>query len=286
MLRPVDAILLATVAAAAALAGCGGAPPAALRGDPEAVVRAAAGRTMAARTARVDVTVAVDTGGTGMAGTGVVDLTAGAAQMRLSRTGAEARRADTFDVVAAGPVDFVSVSAPDGAGIPGTTPRQPWVTGSPQLLAARLHTRATPLDTLLVRPALATDLAFLRGAVKVLPYGGQEIRGASTFRYSFLVDLRQAIANSPPSERPALEAAAAAIGPIRWPADVWLDASGRVRHLELAEDPEAQTTTTRGNLLIFKDTGNVLPFTDLDFYDFGTPAKISVPRSDQVVEAS
>jgi hypothetical protein len=137
--------------------------------------------------------------------------------------------------------------------------------GTPRQLAIAGRDRMAPLDTLLVRPGAATDLAFLRGAVKVLPYGGQEIRGANTFRYSIDVDLRQAIAASPPSQRPALEAAYQAIGPVLWPADVWLDDQGRVRHLELAED---------------------LPFTDLDFYDFGTPAKISVPSRDQVVEAT
>jgi hypothetical protein len=227
---------------------------------------------MAARTARVDITLAVDTAGTGMAGTGVADLAAGAAQLTLGRTGAAAHLGGRFSVVVDGPTDYVRVS--DGR----------WLTGAPRQLAIQEHTRISPLDTLLVRPGAATDLAFLRGAVKVLPYGGQEIRGVSTTRYSLVVDLPLAVANSPAAERPALEAADQAIGPVLWPVDVWLDAQGRVRHLEMAEDPEARTTTTKGNVVVFRDTGNPLPFTDLDFYDFGTPAKISVPSGDQVVE--
>jgi len=60
---PLAGLVVATVAA---LVGCGGPGPVALRGSPQAVVRAAADRTMAAGTARVDVTLAVDTDGTGL----------------------------------------------------------------------------------------------------------------------------------------------------------------------------------------------------------------------------
>jgi len=279
---PLAGLVVATVAA---LVGCGGPGPVALRGSPQAVVRAAADRTMAAGTARVDVTLAVDTDGTGLSGTGVADLAAGDASLVLGRTGAAAHLDDTFDLVVEGPTDYVQLVGQPTTVSLGTSNLRPWLEGSPRQLAVDDHEQISPLDTLLVRPGAATALAFLRGAVKVLPYGGQEIRGTDTFRYSIEVDLDQAIANSPPDQRPALEAAAAAIGPVLWPVDVWLDDQGRVRHLRLAEDPELHTTTTRGNILIYKDTGNPLPFTDLDFYDFGTPAKISVPSPDRVVEA-
>jgi len=279
---PLAGLVVATVAA---LVGCGGPGPVALRGSPQAVVRAAADRTMAAGTARVDVTLAVDTDGTGLSGTGVADLAAGDASLVLGRTGAAAHLDDTFDLVVEGPTDYVQLVGQPTMVSLGTSNLRPWLEGSPRQLAVDDHEQISPLDTLLVRPGAATALAFLRGAVKVLPYGGQEIRGTDTFRYSIEVDLDQAIANSPPDQRPALEAAAAAIGPVLWPVDVWLDDQGRVRHLRLAEDPELHTTTTRGNILIYKDTGNPLPFTDLDFYDFGTPAKISVPSPDRVVEA-
>jgi len=273
------------VATVAALVGCAGAGPVALRGNPQAVIRAAASRTMAAGSARVDVTLAVDTNGTGLSGTWVADLATGEVSLVLGRTGAAAHLDDTFDVVVDGPTDYVQLTGPPPATPLGTSALHPWLAGTPRQLAVDAHTQISPLDTLLVRPGAATALAFLRGAVKVLPYGGQEIRGTDTFRYSIEVDLSQAIANSPADQRPALEAAAEAIGPVLWPVDVWLDDQGRVRHLQLAEDPELHTTTTRGNILIYKDTGNPLPFTDLDFYDFGTPAKIAVPSPDRVVEA-
>ncbi|HEY2430235.1 MAG TPA: hypothetical protein VGI06_14950 [Acidimicrobiales bacterium] len=277
--------VLAGAAVVAVLAGCGGQGPSALRGDPQTVVRAAADRTLAAGTARVDVTVAVDTAGTGLSGTGIADLAGGKARLALARTGSAAPRDDRFTVVVDGSTEYVD-AAGGGGPMPGTSPGAPWLAGSPGRLAVDGRSRISPLDSLLVRPGAATDLAFLRGAVQVRPYGGQEIRGAGTYRYSIDVDLRQAIAASPPDQRPALEAANQAIGPVLWPVDVWLDAQGRVRHLEMAEDPEAHTTTTRGNIIIYKDTGNALPFTDLDFYDFGTPAKITVPSRDQAVEAT
>jgi len=266
-----------------ALAACGGPGPLALRGNPQDVVRAAASRTMAVGTARVDVTIAVDTNGTGMDGTGVADLATGQAQLVFGRTGAAAHLDDQFDLVVAGATDYVK--ADENAPVLGTTPTAPWLAGSPRQLALDAGSQLTPLDYLIVRPGAAIDLAFLRGAVHVLPYGGEEIRGSNTFRYSAQIDLPVAIAASPPDQRPALEAAYQAIGPVLWPVDVWLDDEGRVRHLEMASNPELHTTTTKGNIIIYKDTGNALPFTDLDFYDFGTPAKISVPEPDLRVEA-
>jgi hypothetical protein len=109
--------------------------------------------------------------------------------------------------------------------------------------------------------------------------------GVSTYRYTFDVDLQMAIANSPAADRPALQAAADAIGPVQWPADVWLDDQGRVRRLQMAENPFTHTTTTKPNLLITED-GNYLALTNIEFYDFGTPVAVSPPPADQAVEAS
>jgi hypothetical protein len=282
--------VLVGVAAIGALLGgvvgaCGGPAPAAWRGSPVSVVRAAAARTIAAGSARVDVTLAQDTAGTGVSGTGLVDWASGGATLTVGRTGAAAASDDRFTVVVDGGTDYVTASGGrDGGGVPGTTAAQPWLRGAPRAVATDAHARIAPLDTLLMRPGAAMDVAFLRGTVDALPYGGQEVEGVNTFRYSVHVDLSLATAASPASERPALEAAAAAIGPVLWPADVWIDEQGRVVRIELAEDPQLHTTTTRGNLFI-TDDGNPLALTDLVFTDFGVPAKISLPSPDQVVEA-
>jgi hypothetical protein len=279
------ALAVAAAIGVAAVGGCGGSAPAAWRGQPRSVVRAAAGLTIAAGTGRVTVTLAQDTAGTGLSGTGVVDFAGGRTSLTMGRTGAAAARADTFAVVVDGARDYVMVSSGRAAvGLPGTAPARPWLAGSPQQLAATGHARMAPLDTLIVRPGAATAVAFLRGAVDALPYGGQEVQGVSAFRYSVHIDLGLAARSSPAEQRPALDAAAAAIGPVLWPADVWIDQRGRVVRLELAEDPQLHTTTTRANLLI-TDDGNPLALTDLVFSDFGVPAKISVPAPVQVVEA-
>jgi hypothetical protein len=279
------ALAVAPAVALAVLGGCGGSAPAAWRGNPVSVVRAAANLTIAAGTARVAVTLAQDTAGTGLSGTGLVDFAGDRASLSVGRTGAAAARDDRFTVVVDGGRDDVMVaSGRAAAGLPGTSPARPWLAGSPRQLAATAHARMAPLDTLIVRPGAATAVAFLRGAVDALPYGGQEVEGVSTFRYSIHVDLGVASRSSPPAQRAALDAAAAAIGPVLWPVDVWIDQHGRVLRLELAEDPLLHTTTTRGNLLI-TDDGNPLALTDLVFSDFGVPAKISVPAPDQVVEA-
>jgi hypothetical protein len=248
------------------------------------VVRASADRTLAASTAAVDVTLAQDTAGTGVSGTGSVDFAAQEAVLSLGRTGSAAARDDHFAVVVDGGSDYVMAASPAGGGMPGTTAERPWLVGTPAQIAATGHDRIAPLDTLIVRPGAGTALALLRGAVDALAYGGQEIRGEGTLRVSVHIDLQQAVRASPPEQRPALLEAAAAIGPVLWPADVWIDQRGRVVRLEIAEDPELHTTTTRGNLFI-TDDGNPLALTDLDFYDFGLPAKISVPPRGQVVEA-
>jgi hypothetical protein len=270
---------MAVVAVLAALLGaCGGADPAALRGDPNLVVRRAADATMRVGGAHVDISVASD-----LAGTGSVDLAHGTGQFSFQRVGATAHVGDRFDVVAAGAEEWVQAAGPAGP-VPGTTATAPWLTGLPAAVVAAAGPRVGPLTTLLVRPGLGTTLAFLRGATKVIRYGGEEVRGVSTFRYSFVVDLAAAAAASPPEQRPALEAAAAAIGPVLWPADVWLDDKGRVRRLQMAENPKLRTTTTKPNLLLTED-GNYLALTNITFFDFGTAVTVRPPGPAQSVPA-
>lgn len=242
-------------------------------------MRAAADRTMAVGTARAAVSIAAD-----LAGTGTVDWRAATATFNFARTGAQAHLGDKFDIVVAGDREWLRAEGASG-GLPGTSAAQPWIDGSPRAVVARAHSRVDPLGTLLVRPGIGTGLAFLRGATKVTSYGGEEVQGVSTFRYTFEVDLTQAIANSPPADRSALQAAADAIGPVLWPADVWLDSSGRVRRLQMAENPFAHTTTTRASLLFTQD-GNYLALTNIQFSDFGVPATIAGPPADQVVQVS
>jgi hypothetical protein len=257
-----------TVSAVAAGVGCAAGPGAVLKGDPTVFIHAAPDRTLHAGTAKVSVSLGVAVG-PGLAGDGVVDFRRSAAEMAFQRTGAGARTGDRYEVVVAGAQGYVS-----GTGLAG------WLSGPLPDVAAATRARIAPLDRLLVRPGAGLALAFLRGAEKVLPYGGEEVEGTSTLRYSFVIDLAAAIAASPPDQRPALTAAATFIGNVLEPADVWLDGAGRVRRLQFATDPLLRSTTTKANF--FTEDGEVLSFIMIDFAAFGQPASISLPPPAEV----
>lgn len=250
----------------------GGGP--ALHGAPIDLIHAAPDRMSAVGTAKVTVSLGVATG-PGLVGAGVVDFGHSTADVTFRRTGAAARTQDVFRVVVSGADAYLS-----GAGGPPGS----WSGGPLPAVAAATKTRITPLDDLLVRPGAGLALAFLRGARNVLPYGGEEVEGASTLRYSFVVDLDQAVAASPPADQPALRAAARAIGGIQEPADVWLDGAGRVRRVQFATNPMLHTTTTRGSF--FAEDGEFISFIVIDFGPFGMPVSISPPVGADVREVS
>ena len=84
-------------------------------------------------------------------------------------------------------------------------------------------------------PVSVLDL--VRGAVDIVPYGGAEVRGASTIRYSFDVDLDVAALHAPTAAaRARIEQAKAALGRPTFYADVWVDSAGRVRRVQVPVD--------------------------------------------------
>jgi len=256
------------LAAGLSALGCTTGAGLAARGSPAEVVHDAPDRTLAAGSAAVSIGIGVAVG-PGVAGTGVVDLRSGRARMEFQRTGAGARSGDRFDVVVDGGTGYLS-----GSGLSG------WTGGPLPAVAVATRARIAPLDSLLVRPGAGLALALLRGAEKVLPYGGEEIEGTSTLRYSFVVDLAAATAASPKDQRPALQAAAAFIGSVQEPADVWLDSAGRVRRLKMATNPLLRSTTTKANF--FTEDGEVISFVVIDFSRFGAPATIDLPLPSSV----
>jgi hypothetical protein len=265
-------VLAATLSALTAAAACSG-RGVSLPGDPTSIVRAAPDRTLASGTATVTVSVGVAVG-PGLQGTGVSDLAAGRSDLVFRRTGTAARTRDRFEVVVVGADGYLS-----GAG-PG------WLAGSLPDVAAAARDRIAPLDDLLVRPGAGLALALLRGAKAVLPYGGEEILGASTLRYSFVVDLAAAAAAAPQAQRPALEVAARALPGVLEPADVWLDGRGRVRQLQFATNPRLRTTTTKGNALGLTEDGEYLSFIDIGLGAFGSHVVIRPPDAASVTRVA
>jgi hypothetical protein len=108
-------------------------------------------------------------------------------------------------------------------------------------------------------PFVAIDL--LRGANSVKPYGGAEVRGASTIRYTVLADLQAAIAAAPAPTRATLQAVAAAAGSGLVQLDVFVDSEGRIRRLQVPSPLRAGPPVTRPD-------GEVKGVT-IDYQDFG-----------------
>jgi hypothetical protein len=259
-------------------AACGSDRNGGLTGDPTTLVHAAPERTDSVGTAQVDIGVNVASARGGLAGTGIVDFADGRGDMSFERTGADAHTGAHYRLIVDGGTGYLS-----GTGLPLTGGRS-WLSGPlPDVAEAAAHDVA-PLDSLIVRPGAGLALSLLRGATRVLPYGGEEVEGANALRYSFLVDLSLAEAAASPAERPALAAAARFIGPIRFPGDVWLDSQGRVRRVQFATNPRAESTTTQPSF--FPKDGIYISFIVIDFTKFGTAAAVRLPDAASVQSVS
>ena len=116
-------------------------------------------------------------------------------------------------------------------------------------------------------------LAWLRGAA--------DVTISSPGHYHALLDLTRAVTQAPVGQRDRLAALARAINqPI--PADITLDGSGRLSHLEASIDlgklqlpPGASQSVPSGGILALK----------LDLQNFGTAFRVSPPAPDQVSDA-
>jgi hypothetical protein len=101
-------------------------------------------------------------------------------------------------------------------------------TGVPQV-TVKGHQAANPF---LTDPALAIDL--VRGAVRVVTYGGVEVQGVGTIRFELDVDPVKAIAGAPAARRDRL---AKVLPPQKqFYADVYIDTQGRIRRVLLPAD--------------------------------------------------
>lgn len=107
-------------------------------------------------------------------------------------------------------------------------------------------------------------IALLRGVVKVVSYGGQAIRGVSTFRYELDIAPDKAARESPEAQRPALEALAAAAGGPTLYADVWVDGDGRVRRVQIPLDPSTHRP--------MGDSKRIPSYLTVDLFDFDAGA--------------
>jgi len=209
------------------------------KGAPAAIVSAAPDRTEAAHSARVTIDAQQATA------TGVVQLDALAARL-VVRPGPT--------VVVSGGTTFVTLSS-----------------------AADKWRRAESFDAELPRlqssdPFVAIDL--LRGMQSVETWGGAEVRGASTIRYTVKTDPSVAASLAPPGRAAALRMVAADAGAGQIQLDVFIDSAGRVRRVQLPAPLKA------GKPIIRPD--GELQAVTIDYEDFGVAVDVAPPPPDQV----
>lgn len=152
--------------------------------------------------------------------------------------------------VAAGGASF-DATAPDGESDGEVRFADGALTGATTARNATAHPELTD-------PGSVPDL--LRGAIASVSYGGAAVRGASTFRYETVINVERAVAETPPDRRPRMAAFARAIDAPAFYADVWIDADGRLRRIQL---PVEKTTKRPA------DRAEELPrLVTVDFFDF------------------
>ncbi len=129
----------------------------------------------------------------------------------------------------------------------------------------------------------AQFLAYWKGVGgTVTAVGKATIRGVETTEYHANIDLNKAAgASTNPAVKTALQQAAAALGVSVLPADVWIDAQGRIRRQHQNFDYSHATIGTIPNAALPKSTD-----VTVDYYDFGAHVTIAPPPADQVTDAA
>jgi hypothetical protein len=110
-------------------------------------------------------------------------------------------------------------------------------------------------------------LALLFGAAGVTKVGSASIRGVPTTHYHGTMDLTKAAQQLSPQYRNLYESTLKALGSTvkSLPADLWIDDLGRLRRISYAMKLAGATTKTT-----------------VDYFSFGTPVSVQIPPADQV----
>jgi hypothetical protein len=259
----------AAVLLALLLAACGTGPGTDLGGggktatkvSPLEAITLASSRTSEAKTAKLAMTTKAVREGTTQTttGKGVVDLVDSRLQMTMSMGGERVEM--RFD----GKAYYMrSPSQP----LPGG---KAWLKMDLETLSKRSGVDVGALtDNTNYDPTQA--LAYLKAAANdVREVGTEQVRGAETTRYKATIDVRKAVEHEPADKGEAMEKLYEAIGTTSFPADVWIDAEGRMRKMRYVIDFKLGGTTTKVN-------------TTLELYDFGTPLKVKVPPASDTAD--
>ena len=107
----------------------------------------------------------------------------------------------------------------------------------------------------------------VKGGVKRV--GSEKVRGTRTTRYRVSIDADQAVNNAPAEQRDEVRNTVGALGSKTIPADVWVDAKGRLRKVRL--HVAASSTTTKGSV-------------SFEYFDLGTQVNVEAPPANEVVD--
>ena len=254
------------------LTGCGGDRSGGPQGTPTDVVLGAIDHTQALGTAKFQIGVGEVAAGTGQVVWQVVPAgSAGAPSVVVTRVtlslhpvrAAVAAGSGTDDVIVIGGTGYVRGPVTGGQ----------WVTGPAAELSRRFDATAPAVAEVLARPGAGLALDTLRGASSVQTYGGAEVQGSSTLRYTVRVDPNPA-ANA--AAGPTASVLQAEVGEQAgsYPSDVWVDGRLRILRVQLPQDPKATVTTQSEDRV-------TLGVTTLDLMDFGAPVTIDAPAGAQ-----
>jgi hypothetical protein len=157
--------------------------------------------------------------------------------------------------------------------IPTLPADKPWVKVDVNSAGSQLGTGVGGLSG---DPSSAIEI--LRGATTATRVGSEEVRGTATTHYRVVVDVGRAGEQSP-NLRPVVRSLVQS-GVKTVPADVWLDAQGRVRRQRYTIDVgKAQAATSVPGAV-----GSVT--FALELFDFGVPVHVSVPAASEVVDVN
>lgn len=102
--------------------------------------------------------------------------------------------------------------------------------------------------------------------------GEEEVRGVATTRYRMTVDLAKVAEQAPEDARAAIESLVAGTGLETVPVEVWIDADGLVRRLDLDYRGMELAPGERGDMDL-----------RMELYDYGVGAEVELPPSDEVM---
>lgn len=259
--RPRVAAGAPAVLALVLLVACGGGSS----GDAAVVVRDAARKTTAAGSARVALMVGLPSSSS-VHGDGVFDLAGGRGDISLDLGGAGGSllsgQLETY-IDQSG----LYVKLPPGL----VSASKPWVKVDLASVAGLAGVDLGSLSELRsTDPSQA--LQFLQGAVDDMRKVGKEkVRDAETTHYRGALDLKKAAAAAPAQAQDALNQSVDALGTSSLPADVWIDAQGRMRKLRFQIDSDGSGPKPATSV-------------EVEMYDFGVAVDAQAPPANQVTD--